>query len=460
MTFNIYLHLASTVFSKDLEEYFSLFPYEFYRTHSWEEMTAKIQQKSPQLLCFAVEGRERNFAEAVKSILRMSEKIPIIVMHENPGFEFTRDLLLTGMKDIIRFPDEVTRLDTTILECFNNWQIECKRSRFFEDRKAEHSLDRIIGKSDALREVFDLIEKISRSRATTILIQGETGTGKELVARGIHYLSAGAEEPFIAINCTAIPENLLEGELFGYEKGAFTDAVRRKKGLLEAAQGGSVFLDEIGHMSPKLQAKLLKAIEEKEIRRLGGLETIKIDARIISATNINIEKEMAQGNFREDLYYRLNVVNIYLPPLRMRGGDVFLLAQHFIDHYSKLHSKRIVGITPQARRLLMQYDWPGNIRELKNAIERGVLLEQGNRITEKYLPGSDQTSLMRERTQKITITQTLDDFSFETVEGEITQQVLEKTRWNKSEAAKILNISRPRLMRIMERCDIRQDKGK
>lgn len=250
----------------------------------------------------------------------------------------------------------------------------------------QYNIDNIIAVDPLMIKVLSVVKKVAANRDVSVLIQGESGTGKELIAKAIHYLSDRAAKPFVSINCASIPGNLLESELFGYERGAFTDAKARKQGLLEKAEGGTVFLDEIGDMDPSLQAKLLRVLEESKFRRLGSVNDINIDVRFLSATNQLLEKLIERGSFREDLYYRLKVINITIPPLRERKQDVEVLLKYYIDHFNSKLNKQVTGVSPGALSFLQQYPWPGNIRELKNAIERIMILEDGDLITEEHLP--------------------------------------------------------------------------
>ncbi|HQI49062.1 MAG TPA: sigma 54-interacting transcriptional regulator, partial [bacterium] len=257
--------------------------------------------------------------------------------------------------------------------------------------RQENRLQNIIGNSREMREVYEKVAQVAHA-ATTVLLRGESGTGKELVAQAIHYNSPRSEAPFIRVNCAAIPETLIESEFFGYEKGAFTGAVARKKGRFELADGGTIFLDEVGDLSPMTQVKLLRVLQEHEFERIGGLETLKVDVRIIAATNADLEELMARGVFREDLYYRLNVFAIYLPPLRERKSDILLLADHFMIKYGRQHGKSIQRISTPAIDMLMRYHWPGNVRELENCIERAVLVCEDQVIHSYHLPPTLQTA--------------------------------------------------------------------
>ncbi|MFQ3619578.1 MAG: nif-specific transcriptional activator NifA [Spirochaetales bacterium] len=293
----------------------------------------------------------------------------------------------------------------------------------------------IIGNSKAMQEVFDLIAQVSRSDAT-VLIRGESGTGKELVAHAIHYNSSRADKPFIKVNCAALPETIIESELFGHEKGAFTGAVATRKGRFELANGGSIFLDEIGDLSPTTQIKLLRVLQEREFERVGGNETIRCNVRVIAATNRNLEQLMEKGTFREDLYYRLNVFPIHIPPLRERKSDIILLVDHFIEKYASQNHKKIQRISTPAIDLLMAYHWPGNVRELENCIERAVLLSTDEVIHSHHLPPSLQSAESTNTRLHTTLQEALDN-----LERELILDALKSTKGNMAKAAKLLGIT-------------------
>ncbi len=313
----------------------------------------------------------------------------------------------------------------------------------------------IVARCDAMQTVLTVVRKVIDSGARTVLIRGETGTGKELVARAIHYQSARGDQPFIEVNCTAIPETLLEAELFGYEAGAFTDAKTSKKGLLQLADQGTLFLDELGDMSLNLQGKLLRAIEEKRFRRVGGTAEIAVSMRIIAATSRNLEQAIAQGLFRSDLYYRLNVVSVEVPPLRERGEDVELLAEHFAGRYAEQYGKPPRPISDEAKGFLRSYGWPGNVRELKNAIERAVLLSEGPVIEmSDVAPAVGRRRKEAQEYDRLVIDLPPEGFPFDEYEKRIIAHALKRNRGNRSHTARELGISRPRLLRKIEKYDL------
>jgi DNA-binding NtrC family response regulator len=311
---------------------------------------------------------------------------------------------------------------------------------------SEYSFDAIIGGSPAMARVKALLARVAASHASTVLLTGETGTGKDLAAKAIHYNSERASKPFINITASALPEQLLESELFGHERGAFTDARQQKRGLLETADGGTVFLDEIGEITPGLQSKLLRFLEEKAFKRVGGLADIHVDVRVIAATNRDLEADVQAGKFREDLFYRLQVMPIALPPLRERTGDIPRLVNCYIDRYNREFRKRVRGATPEALAMLEQYPWPGNIRELRNAIERAMLL-----MDREWLQPDDFTTLARPSTTHSQFRLPPGGLVLEDVERELVIQALERARGNQTQAGHLLGINRDQVRYRIEK---------
>ncbi len=313
----------------------------------------------------------------------------------------------------------------------------------------------IIAESAAMREVLNFVRRVAASEATTILLDGENGTGKDLIAKTLHYQSLRQAEPFIAINCAAIPETLLESELFGYEKGAFTDARAQKRGIFELADKGTLFLDEIGEIPLMLQAKLLRVLEEQSFRRLGGLKDIQLDLRVIAATNKNLREAVQEGAFRQDLYFRLNVIQISIPPLRERPEDILPLARFFVEHYNRKFRRAITGISEAAASLLMAHDWPGNVRELRNAIERAMILEESSLITPPSLPYAISRPEARNSAQPAPPEIPPDGLSLEENERMLLARALEKTSGNQTQAARLLRITRDTLRYKMKKFNLR-----
>jgi len=306
-----------------------------------------------------------------------------------------------------------------------------------------------------MREVLNFVRRVAASEATTILLEGENGTGKDLVAKTLHYQSLRQAEPFIAINCAAIPETLLESELFGYEKGAFTDARSQKRGIFELADKGTLFLDEIGEIPLMLQAKLLRVLEDQTFRRLGGLKDIKLDLRVVAATNKNLREAVKEGAFRQDLYFRLNVIQILIPPLRERIDDILPMTKFFIDHYNRKFKRQIEGVTDAAAKLLVVHDWPGNVRELRNAIERAMILEESGLITPASLPIAISRPDGTPGVVPAVVEIPTDGLSLEDNERSLLVRALEKTDGNQTQAARLLRITRDTLRYKMKKFSLR-----
>lgn len=348
-----------------------------------------------------------------------------------------------GAYDYITKPFQVDEVKLTIrkaLERYLLWEENLRLRQLVEQR---YQFWNIVGKSPRMLKVFDLIEKVSQAKVN-VLILGESGTGKELVAKAIHYNSPRKNGPFVPINCGAIPETLLESELFGYVRGAFTGAVTSKRGLLEIASGGTLFLDEIGDLPLSLQVKLLRVIQEREFKRVGGTEDIKVDLRIIAASNQDLAEKIHKKEFREDLYYRLNVIQINLPPLRERREDIPLLVQHFVEKYSREMGKEVKGVTPEAMELLVNYDYPGNVRELENIIERSVTLETEPYITDKHIRSyMSERLLARDFPIKVEIPEEGIDLNrvIEEIEKAFLLKALERTGGMKKKAAELLGMN-------------------
>ena len=313
----------------------------------------------------------------------------------------------------------------------------------------------IIGDSPAIKRVLKMIERVVQTPEVSVLVFGETGTGKEVVARTIHDNSISGNELFVEVNCAGIPEHLLESELFGYEKGAYTGAERTKRGLVELANGGTLLLDEIGYMGMALQAKLLKAIEEKTFRHLGGEQEIQVKVRVIACTNVDMDEAIRANKFREDLFYRLNEIQIQLPALRERGDDVILLAEHFMGEFSQQYGLAPRELSGTSKDLLRKYHWPGNVRELRNAIKRAMIMHDAHILTPEMIPVTARSTeslanqIMGGRQLVIDVPE--DGISFDQVEKQVIAHTLELTGWNKNQASRMLKISYPRLLRKIEK---------
>jgi DNA-binding NtrC family response regulator len=386
-----------------------------------------------------------NGLDVLRTIKDQSPDTLVILMTAFSTIENAVEAMKLGAYHYVNKPfnlDEVALLVEKALET-SSLRREVKALRGNQSR--EFSFDAIIGSSPAMQQVKALLAKIAASPASTVLLTGETGTGKDLAAKAIHYNSSRATRPFVNITASALPEQLLESELFGHERGAFTDARQQKRGLFETAEGGTLFLDEIGEMTPGLQAKLLRFLEEKTFKRVGGLQDIRVDVRVVAATNRNLEEEVRAGKFRQDLFYRLQVMPIVLPPLRERRGDIPRLAAYYIDRYNHEFKKGVRGLSPAAAALLEQYQWPGNIRELRNAIERAMLL------ADRDLIGPDDFTTL---TRSVAATQfrlPAEGLNLDEVERQLLIQALERAGGNQTQAGQLLGINRDQVRYRIEK---------
>jgi two-component system response regulator AtoC len=385
--------------------------------------------------------------QVLEAIREQDSDVVVILITAYSNVEDAVKAMRLGAHDYISKPFKMDALMVTVEKALETTLLKRQVRDFRNQMQSRFGIHRIIGQCQPMQELFGLIHDIAGRGASTIFLRGESGTGKDLVAKTIHYSSDRADRPFMTITCTALAENLLESELFGHEKGAFTDAKTQKKGLLEMADGGTVFLDEVGDMPPSLQAKLLRFLEEKAFRRVGGVHDIEVDVRIIAATNRDIDRMVREGSFREDLYYRLNIVPIHLAPLRERGDDVDLLAKHFIAEFSTEFRRPIQGITPAALAKLRAYPWPGNVRELRNCIERAVLLSKRDELdTDDFVLGRGGEKPWTEGFQLPPGGVKLAD-----VEEQLVRQALRQSNNNQTHAAELLGISRDQLRYRMEK---------
>ena len=416
------------------------------------------------LLLETPDSSDYTFQTDLRTIRKGLPTLPIIVITPSPDYSSAVLLIREGVRDYCAFPLDARKLFDSISELHTAWKQEEHQKQFISIQQSTYDFSQIVGNSPQLQAILKIVQKVIRSDYLTTLILGETGTGKELLAKAIHYNSSNKEHPFVEIGCGAIPETLLESELFGHEKGAFTDAREKKIGLFELASKGTIFLDEIGDISPITQSKLLKVIEEKKMRRIGGFADIPVDARIIAATSRNLEELVRKGLFRQDLYYRLKILPLQLPPLRERENDILLLAEHFLNHFNTLHHKNVHGFTENAKQLLRRHRWQGNIRELRHSVERAVVLTDEEWINEKdfdltfelysdsYFASSPSAGNGGSSDNStLTLTFTPEDAAIAQMEARLAQEVLKRVDGNKSQAAQVLGISRPRLDRILKK---------
>ncbi len=386
--------------------------------------------------------------KTLEEIGRIKPQIKVIVITADKKEETCLRAINNGAYDYFSKPFDLEEMRIVLKRALfrQNLEREIQCLRLLSEER--YKFANIVGKSEPMRQIFGVIGTLAQADCT-VLLRGESGTGKELVARAIHYSSPRAGNPFVPVNCAAIPESLLESELFGYEKGAFTGAATRKLGKFELASGGTIFLDEIADMSLAMQAKMLRVIQERTFERLGGTRPITVDTRLIAATNQVLEELMRKETFREDLYYRLNVVSIYLPALRERKKDIPLLVSHFLRKYNRVNDKNAKGISSQALKLFMDYDWPGNVRELENVIERAVVLGEGDILLPR-----DLSLKTGQKSSGSRVNLSSGDISLAEAEKRLIQDTLKLTHWNQSEAAKVLGIHRNTLRRKIRRLKI------
>ena len=343
---------------------------------------------SPDLVLLDVRLPGITGIEMLDQLKKNGDARSVIMITADPRLDDVKAALKLGAYDFVGKPIDFDELQVAIRNALEATSLRHEVQALRSEARVRVGYDSVVSASPKMTELMNFVKKVAASEATTILIQGESGTGKDLIAKAIHYESTRRDKPFVAVNCSAIPETLMEAELFGYEKGAFTDAKQLKKGLFEAADGGTLFLDEIGELSPLLQAKLLRVLEDQVIRRVGGIRDLQVDVRMIAASNRDLEKAVRESQFRQDLYYRLAIIAIFIPPLRDRTEDILPLVDFFIDRYNRRFKKSIRGLTDQTRSLILMHNWPGNVRELRNTIERGMILEEEAYLRPVYLPFS------------------------------------------------------------------------
>jgi two-component system response regulator AtoC len=415
--------------------------YEVSSVPTGEAVLAAVRQDPPDLILLDLKLPDTDGLQVLRQIRELTPHVQVLIMTAYADVGTAVQAMKLGAYDYISKPIDFESLAVTLRNALEASQLRWKVRLLRETHLQPFRFDQIVGTSAAIREVVAVARKVAQSETSTVLIQGESGTGKDLLAKAIHYEGARAEEPFMEIACTAMPETLLESELFGHERGAFTDAKVQKRGLLELAHGGTVFLDEIGDMSGGLQAKLLRILEEHRFRRVGGTKDIAVDIRVIAATNRDLRQTVETGAFRQDLYYRLQVVTITLPPLRTRREDIPLLARHFLEHFSREFKKRLPALSPAAERLLMQDAWPGNVRELRNVIERAMILEDTGELLPAHLP--PEIARLAAPAPRFRLPEA--GVVLEEVEREFVRQALELTGGNQTRSARLLGLTRDEL---------------
>ena len=414
---------------------------------------AAFEAEPPAAVLLDINLPDGSGLEVLRKIRHRQADAVVIMITANVLVDETIAALRGGAYDFIGKPINLEELHVAIRNGIEAGRLRKEVNLFRRERAQQFTFEQIIGQSPAMREMLAIARKVAESEVSSVLLQGESGTGKDLVAKAVHYQSNRSEGPFVAINCAALPGTLIESELFGYEKGAFTDAKARKEGMFQQAEGGTLFLDEIGELELSLQAKLLRVLEEGAFRRVGGLRDIPFDARVIAASNRDLKTESEAGRFRLDLYYRLSVIQIDIPSLRERGDDVLLLTDHYIESFGTRLRKHVHAIAPDVAAAFRRYEWPGNVRELRNVIERALILEDGDVITMQYVPravieGIRQSIAADDRTVAGTppgFRLPTEGISLDEVEMELVRQAIERSGGNQTKAAELLAISRDQL---------------
>ena len=416
------------------------------------EANKLFSSHSPAAVLLDIDLPDGSGLDVLREIKNEHQDAIVIMITGNVQIDNTISALRGGAYDFIGKPVKLEELRVTIRNAIEARHLRREVEQVRKDREREFNFRQIVGESPAMKKMLGLAAKVAESDVASVLLQGESGTGKDLVAKAIHYGSQRAERPFVAVNCAALPATLIESELFGYEKGAFTDAKARKEGLFEQAEGGTLLLDEIGELELSLQAKLLRVLEEGAFRRVGGLKDIPLDVRVLAASNRDLKAESEAGRFRLDLYYRLSIIQIDIPPLRERGDDVLLLSQHYIDTIGARlkRNRKITGLSTEARDVFRTYHWPGNVRELRNVIERALILEDNDQITTEYLPGGlllspRQSSLTAGADLPAQFVLPAEGISLDELELSFVRQAIERSGGNQTRAAEFLGISRDQL---------------
>jgi len=443
-------HILSVILKKE--------KFEIETASNGEEALQKVSA-SPfdQILCdIRMPGMDG--LDFLREVQRTGTEASIIMMSAYGTIDTAIEAMKLGAYDYISKPFKPDEIILALRKAEERERLRKENELLRKEVKKEYSFEKIVSKNEKMQKIFEVIKKVAQYKST-ILVTGESGTGKELVARALHYNSDRAQNPFIPVNCGAIPENLLESELFGHMKGSFTDAIRTKKGLFEEADGGTLFLDEIGELPSQLQVKLLRVLQDGEIRRVGDSKPIQIDVRIIAATVKDLVKEANEGRFRDDLYYRLNVLPIHIPPLRERKEDIPMLVNHFIGVYSEAMNKAVSGIEPKALEVLMNYPWYGNVRELENTIERAIVLADHENIELENLPNEvvhspEKTPLMALTEEEYSIKK-----STKALETNLIKKALGRTKGNHTHAARLLEISHRALLYKIKEYGIREAEG-
>jgi two-component system response regulator AtoC len=426
--------------------------YEVFTAATGEEGFGVFKSDSPDIVLLDLNMPGMGGIDTLKELRKLNSDAIVIIITAHGDIETAVSAIKLGAYDFVEKPFELDRITVVINKALETVHLKREVHYLREEKYDTYSFNNIVGVSSGMKESINLAKKVAASDANTILIQGESGTGKSLMARAIHYNSPRASEPFVEVTCTAIPEALIESELFGHERGAFTDAKAAKKGLFEFAGGGTIYLDEIGDIKMSTQAKLLRALEEKTFKRVGGLKDIKVNVRIIATTNKqDLENAVREGLFRADLYYRLKVLPIYILPLRERKEDIIPLAMHHVEKFNKEFKKNVSGISPEAQKLLLNYSWYGNARELRNVIERIFILENTDIIHSEHLPPEVLSYTSDTSPDNGSFNLPANGLSLKDVERDLILQALDKVEGNQTKASKLLGISRDALRYKMQK---------
>ncbi|MDH5217771.1 MAG: sigma-54 dependent transcriptional regulator [Gammaproteobacteria bacterium] len=452
MTHRILIIEDETIFADNIRKYLSKSDFDCMNAYTGKDGLDKNSYFKPHLILLDIQLGDMSGIDILQTIRATNKKSKIIIMTAYGSITLAVEAMKLGADEFLTKPLELRRLQHLIQDLLATVHTQK------EEKNSHDCFERILGRSPAIQyiknQVNELLKTESQSQsryAPPVLITGETGTGKELLAQAIHRGGTRATGPFIEINCTTLPENLVESELFGHKKGAFTGATENKKGLFEAADGGTLFLDEIGDMPENTQLKLLKVLEDKEIRPIGSTQSFQVDVRVIAATNRSLEKLVEEGRFRSDLYFRLSILQFELPPLRERTGDVLMLAEHFLHSQSEFYKRDIPILAKSTQKALSQYDWPGNIRELRNCMEQLIFFSSGKTVE----PNQLSISRIHRRHQKDEPIET--GMNLENTERQLLSKALEKTAWNVSAAAKILGITRDTLRYRIKRFNLKKE---
>ncbi len=421
-----------------------------------EEAVGHIHKEIFDLVITDLRMPKMGGLDVLKTVKACSPETVVLVITAFASAESAVEAMKHGAYDYLTKPFQVDEVQLIIRNALERRRLSTENMLLKREMASQSSFSRIIGQSDAMQRVFEVIKKVADSKSN-VLIGGESGTGKELVARAIHYNSSRVQMPFVTVNCSAVPETLLESELFGHMKGSFTGAVSNKAGLFEVANGGTIFLDEIGDTTPTIQVKLLRVIQEREFRRVGGTQDVKVDVRIVAATNRDLEKAVAEGAFREDLYYRLDVIPIKIPPLRMRTGDIPLLVSHFLEKFAGESGKPVPAITQEALRVLLAHEWRGNVRELENVIERVVAFSTGGSVTDADIRGWLHKTVNPQQVVPADLPEDGLDLEglINSIEKDLLLKALERSQWVKKRAARLLQLNTRSFRYRLEKYEIK-----